>query len=58
MEVYYKRLLKLKNNLQTLVIDNFHDDNVPIWITILFVYFYSKDETKHFTTSQGIYTNV
>jgi hypothetical protein len=58
MEVYYERLLKLANILQTLIIDNFHDDFDSIWITILFFYCYSKDETKHCTTSQGMYTNV
>jgi hypothetical protein len=58
MEVYYQRLLKLVNSLQTPRIDSFHDDYVLIWITILFVYCYTKDETKHSTTSQGIYTDV
>ncbi len=58
MELYYQRLLKLANSLQTPTIDNFHHDYVPIWITILFVYCYRKDETKYSTTSQGIYINV
>jgi hypothetical protein len=56
--VYYERLLKLANSLQTFTIDSFHDDYVPIWIKILFVYCYKKDETKHSTTSQGVYIDV
>lgn len=58
MEVYYQRLLKLTNSLQTPTIDSFHDNYIPIWIIILFVYCYRKDETKHSTTSQEIYTDV
>jgi hypothetical protein len=55
--MYYERLLKLANSLQTPTINNF-DHSVPIKITFLFMHCHYGNDTKYFATTQNIDVNL